>query len=331
MASKAVSKQSFEVAKYEARHLSPLGENWKGRIVTQIAEGVRTLYVDKQMAGKMAKFITQNFANESYRAFTHPSTFIDAVREDLTSICPDKHLRLMLCESYFPSYDPARELEWPSDEELTPQQKEYLDGMISERPAFSEYIDAYMLPESQIGYFKLDRFPDLDYPETAGLIDEAMKKVMDAEVLVIDLRENYGGIPETAAFVASYLFDNRTLINQIYQRSNDEWTSFYAEPEKLDQTFGGEKPVYVLTSEKTFSAAEELAYDLQSSKRAKVIGQTTGGGAHPQRVFVVDNHVFMNIPFKKAINPFTNANWEVVGVVPDHITEMDALDLTKLL
>ena len=317
MASRGVSEHSFEVVKYEARHLSPLSENWKGRIVTLIAKGVRALYVDERMAKKMAQFITQNFANESYGVFRHPVAFIDAIREDLTSVCPDKHLRLMLCESYFPLYDPAREIDLQADDELSAEQKEYLDGMVQGRLDFSDYIDAYMLPETQIGYLRLDAFPDLDYPETPALIDEAMKKVMDAEALVIDLRENCGGSPETAAFVASYLFDNKTLINQIYQRSNDEWTSFYADPEKLDRTFGEKKPVYVLTSEKTFSAAEELAYDLQSSKRAKVIGKTTAGGAHPTRPYVVGNHILMCIPFKKAVNPFTATNWEIVGVVPD--------------
>lgn len=38
---------------------------------------------------------------------------------------------------------------------------------------------------------------------------------------------------------------------------------------------------FVLTSKRTFSGAEEFTYDLQNEKRATIVGETTGGGAHP--------------------------------------------------
>jgi len=145
-----------------------------------------------------------------------------------------------------------------------------------------------------------------------------MEKIVDAEALIIDLRENNGGSPETVAFVASYLFDRRILINQIYRRSTDETTYYFAEPDTLDLRFGEDKPVYVLTSDQTFSAGEELAYDLQSAHRAKTIGQATAGGAHPVRPFVVDDHLLIIIPAFKAINPYTHKNWEGTGVIPNH-------------
>ena len=72
---------------------------------------------------------------------------------------------------------------------------------------------------------------------------------------------------------------------------------------RLEKIFGGKKPIYVLVSPKTFSAAEELAYDLQTSKRAVVIGQKTGGGAHPIKNYVLDDHLYISIPQRETLRP----------------------------
>ena len=77
-------------------------------------------------------------------------------------------------------------------------------------------------------------------------------------------------------------------------------------------------PVYVLTSGFTFSAAEEFTYNLKNLKRAKIVGETTGGGAHPvtSRRFP-SLGITVSVPFGRAINPITGTNWEGTGVTPD--------------
>jgi hypothetical protein len=77
------------------------------------------------------------------------------------------------------------------------------------------------------------------------------------------------------------------------------------------------KDVYILTSKRTFSAAEEFTYNLQGLKRATVIGETTGGGAHPGRGYRINDHFMMFVPTGRAINPVTKTNWEGTGVKPD--------------
>ena len=91
--------------------------------------------------------------------------------------------------------------------------------------------------------------------------------------------------------------------------------------------YGGKKPVYVLTSSRTFSGGEEFAYDLKNLKRATLVGETTGGGAHPVRPFKVSPHFAIGVPFARAISPVTKTNWEGVGVAPDVSVSADgALD-----
>ena len=76
-------------------------------------------------------------------------------------------------------------------------------------------------------------------------------------------------------------------------------------------------PLYVLTSGRTFSAAEEFSYDLKCLKRATLVGERTGGGAHPGDVHEIEGLLGVFIPDGRAINPVTGTNWEGVGVEPD--------------
>jgi C-terminal processing protease CtpA/Prc len=87
------------------------------------------------------------------------------------------------------------------------------------------------------------------------------------------------------------------------------------------------KPVLVLISGRTFSASEELAYDLKSLKRATLIGETTGGGAHTVAPHRIDEHFFIRVPFGRFVNPITKTDWEGTGVEPDiKVSAANALD-----
>jgi retinol-binding protein 3 len=78
-----------------------------------------------------------------------------------------------------------------------------------------------------------------------------------------------------------------------------------------------DKPAYVLTSASTFSGAEEFSYDLKLLKRATLVGETTGGGAHPASRHRIDDHFAIDVPFARPINPISKTDWEGTGVEPD--------------
>lgn len=83
-----------------------------------------------------------------------------------------------------------------------------------------------------------------------------------------------------------------------------------------------------MTSASTFSGGEELAYNLKNLGRATLIGETTGGGAHPVRPYKVSDHFAIGVPFARAISPITGTNWEGTGVTPDvAVPAGEALDV----
>lgn len=144
----------------------------------------------------------------------------------------------------------------------------------------------------------------------------AMNFLGNVDAIIFDLRDNGGGDPKMIALIASYLFDEVTHLNDLYNRKEDSTTQFWTLPYVPGKRLTG-KPAFVLTSHGTFSGGEEFTYDLKELKRATVIGETTGGGAHPVSGHRIDDHFMIGVPFARAINPVSKTNWEGTGVEPD--------------
>jgi C-terminal processing protease CtpA/Prc len=151
------------------------------------------------------------------------------------------------------------------------------------------------------------------------------------KALIIDLRENHGGDPATVALLLSYLFGPEPVhLNDIYWRPDNSTGQYWTQPFVVGRRYGGD--VYVLTSGKTFSAGEELAYDLQSQRRATIVGEVTRGGAHPITIHRIDDHFMAMIPSGRAINPVTHTDWEGVGVKPEVVVPAaEALEKARSL
>jgi Peptidase family S41/N-terminal domain of Peptidase_S41 in eukaryotic IRBP len=169
--------------------------------------------------------------------------------------------------------------------------------------------------DGNIGYLDLRQVPP---PEHAGpAITAAMELVAGTFALIIDLRRNGGGSPHGVALWCSYLIDEHpTRLNDIFSASTGETTQFWSYPYLPGRRYL-DRPVYVLTSSKTFSGGEDLGYTLQALGRAEVIGEATGGGAHPTRPFPISAAVHIGVPHARSINPITGTNWQGTGVIPD--------------
>jgi hypothetical protein len=166
-----------------------------------------------------------------------------------------------------------------------------------------------------IGYIKFDQFHESEEArETAAA---ALAFVADCEALIFDLRHNGGGTRHMGQFISSYLFDRAIHLGGQYSRPTDETTEWWTLEKIPGKRFSPEVPVYILTSSMTFSAAEAFAYWLKDLKRVTVVGETTGGGAHPVHERVINDRFWMRVPFARAISPVSKTDWEGVGVIPD--------------
>lgn len=149
------------------------------------------------------------------------------------------------------------------------------------------------------------------------VVAAALNVVAQGDALILDLRRNGGGA-ETANLVTGYLLgEGGQPLSGIYNRPSETTRANTSPSWVPGRRFGGSKPLFILTSRRTFSAAEAVAYDLQALGRAVVVGEVTGGGAHPYEFRRVHPHFALDLPESRSINPITGGNWQGVGVRPD--------------
>jgi len=285
-----------------------LDETERGRVIEGAARLLQEFYVFPDVAKKTAARLQAQQKRGDYRDITDGKVFAARLSDDLAALSGDKHLGV----DYFTQDMPPQE---PSSRPHPDPRKVAADNCGFEK------ADHY---PPNIGYLKLNMFaePDICAPTATA----AMNFLADSDTLIIDLRDNHGGAPRMVALISSYLFDDPTHLDDIYDRQKDSTEQSWTFPYLPGKKFTG-KAVYVLTSNRTFSSAEEFSFDLKSLKRATLIGETTGGGAHPMAPHRIDGHFFIRVPFGRIMNPITKADWENTGVAPDvAVPATDALD-----
>jgi hypothetical protein len=259
-------------------------------------------YVSAEVARQMSEKLRQQAARGDYDSITDAEQLAQILTRDLQRVSGDKHLQVRFGRMPPPPPPPAA----PSDAPPPWMVERNFGFGPSER-----------LP-GNVALLTINGFFPLIGPAVEEAIGVRMSAVADADAVIIDLRSNHGGAPGTVAFVASYFFDARALLlNTIYRRDTGHTEEFWTQPELPGTRFGAAKPVFVLTSARTFSGGEDLAYTLQAHQRATVIGETTAGGAHPTEPRAIDDSLFVMVPWGRSINPITNGNWEGTGVKPD--------------
>lgn len=164
---------------------------------------------------------------------------------------------------------------------------------------------------NNIGYFKFNSFPDTAACQSQA--ESAMASLNRADALIFDLRDNRGGYPNMVVFLAGYLFDHpEYMFNSKDPVMAQTWTRSPVAGSLL-----ADKPVYILTSSRTYSGAEQFSYDLKMLKRATLVGETTGGANHAGALHNIDDHFAVGIPEYRPLNPFSDKDWAVIGVEPD--------------
>ncbi|MGW7456914.1 S41 family peptidase [Streptomyces sp. NPDC054797] len=279
-------------------------------IIGQALDRISAGYVFPEKAVVIDAAIRGRLAAGAYEGLDGPA-LCEAVTADLQEACPDKHLRLL----------------WTDEpQSLVPQDEDGGEAaFLARMRAENQGVQRVERLEGNIGLIELNRIATA--AEGASVIGAAMQLVALSSALVLDLRGCLGGSPEGAAMWCSYFFpDDQVHLTDIYDRTTDTTRQFWTTAH-LPAPRYADRPVYVLTSEITFSGGEDVAYTLQAHGRAVVVGATTRGGAHPTARHAVAEHILVTVPQARAVNTVTGTNWEGVGVVPDvRVPAVQALD-----
>ena len=277
----------------------------RAAVIEGALKNLNDYYVFPEVAKKMDQAIRERAQKKEYDQITSARELSQKLTEHLQDVSHDKHLRVGYSAEVIPV--PSNNEE-PSAEE----REKFLNYMRTINFGF-EKIER--MP-GNVGYLDLRGFMPAQYG--AETVVAAMNFLANTDALIIDLRRNGGGDPAMVALISSYLFGSEPVhLNDLYWREGDTTRQWWTLPFVPGKRFGDKKDVYVLTSKRTFSAAEEFTYNLKNLKRATIIGETTGGGAHPGGTRRINDHFQVWVPSGRAINPYSKTNWEGTGVKPD--------------
>jgi hypothetical protein len=267
----------------------------KRRAIEAAAKLLTDDYVYPDKGVSAAVMLRQNLAAGTYDADATRGAFAAHVTKNLRDLLHDKHLRVFA------------EGVVPDDLPPGPPPPEGLYGFAQ--------VDRL---KGNIGYIVLNDFQRKEWSKEAA--DKAMGLVASTDALIIDLRHNGGGDPLAVAYLVSFFFDGKTPVHIIdIVKRKPGTTDFERQVDSTEPTplsYLG-KPVYLITSRWTFSGGEEFAYDMQTLKRGTLIGEATGGGAHPGGGQPIGPGLVLWVPIGRSESPITHGDWEGTGVQPD--------------
>jgi hypothetical protein len=276
------------------------------RAVAAVAgERLEASYVYPSRAREAGTLLRRNAAAGTYDGL-RGAALATRLTTDVRDILHDKHVNVRYSEDVNPPE--------PRDEG-TPSPAQRAERTKRMRQSGYGLGRVAHLP-GNVGYIDVRGFPGAG-EELNAVFDGAANAVAYSDAIVLDLRRNHGGSPDSIARLLSHFLPPKTHLNDFVGRGDGEppvSNSTYTEAVPGPAITA---PLYVLISNETFSGGEECAYDVQALKRGTLIGAVTGGGANPGDTRRIDDHFLIFVPTERARNPITKTNWEGVGVKPD--------------
>lgn len=279
-----------------------LTKKYKKETIEHLSTLMNQFYVFPEVAKKTEAHLKDQFKSGHFKSNTDYLSFAKALTQSVQSINHDKHMRIQANPPFeAPEHTPERLVE----EKI---------NHINRSRIYNSGFNRVEIFDGNVGYLDLRGFARYENGKVKA--DAYMELLSNCDAIIIDLSKNGGGDPQMVQYLCSYFFNEKLLLNSLYWREGDRTEEFWT----LDQVDGDKLPdipLFVITGERTFSGAEEFSYNMQTRKRATLIGQTTGGGANPGGTMPINKDLHVFIPTGKAINPVTNTNWEGVGVIPE--------------
>ena len=276
-------------------------------VIDNLLKRLNDRYVFPETAAKMEQAVRARAARGEYDGITSAKAFAEKLTADVQEVSRDKHLRVRYSHQPIPERPAGRR-------EPTAEEREQFRREMGRMNYGFQKVER--LP-GNIGYVEFRGF--LDPEGGADTVASVFNFLANTDAIIFDLRKNGGGDPKMVALICSYLFGPEPVhLNSLHWRDGkgERVEEFWTLKEVAGKRYTG-KDVYVLTSNYTFSGAEEFTYNLKNLKRATVVGETTGGGANPGGRNRLSAHFGAFIPTGRAVSPVTKTNWEGTGVEPD--------------
>lgn len=293
-------------------------------VIDTLVTKLNAHYVFPDKAKQAEAVLRKHQREGKYDAITDGAQLARQLSDDIGGVIHDKHLSVHLGSRPIPQDETV-----PPPPQTRAEWEKQVPPAVLERVLASKMgVEKVEHLSPRIGYLEISMFGPVFL--VADKVAAAMNELADTDGLIIDLRNNGGGGGDSVTHLISYLVDERTRLNDTWDRTTGVTRQYWTQ-DKLDgKRYGGKKPVFILVGPETKSAAESFAYQMQALKRATIIGERTWGGANASRPYRLSKHFAVFIPSRRSISPITQTNWEGTGVIPDVAVKAgDALATAK--
>lgn len=173
-----------------------------------------------------------------------------------------------------------------------------------------ESVDSRMV-DDEIGYISLSGFKQNTPEQFKAALDELQKA--GAEGLILDLRDNPGGLVKAVYQIGEELLPEGTMVYTLDKKGNR--SDLECDDEYLDI------PLVLLVNENSASASEILAGAVKDSDRGTIVGTQTFGKGLVQRLFTLPDGSGLNVTIQKYYTP-KGTSIHGVGVAPDEVVQL---------
>lgn len=185
----------------------------------------------------------------------------------------------------------------------------------------------YRRLDDNIGYIRLPSFANAI---GEGNLDDVLYYLAPCNALIIDIRDNGGGMLTTAEQLAARFTNNEVMVGYLQHKTGKGHSDFSELQEQRIKPSKGirwQKPVAVLTNRAVYSAANEFVKYMRCFNNVAIVGDNTGGGAGMPFSSELPNGWSVRL----SACPMYDRNKQSVefGMEPDHRVALQQVDLLK--
>ena len=277
--------------------------------IQTISEIITDKYVFPDKGREIARHLLQELRKDRFKNVASWKVIDSIATKVLRDFSGDGHL--------FVKYNPKKVQELLAEKKDVQDESGYNSFFYGDEAVENNFgFKEVKILEGNIGYIKLSKI-NLSEKSLPALF-ASMRFVANTKALIIDVQDNGGGGSAIGEVFESYFLPKETPLLEFKNREGENHISktvaWLTEPKY-------NKPLYIMINSKTASAAEALAFALQSRNRAVIVGQHSAGAAHMSSWFPVNEHLFVSVSTGAPTIPGTDTSWEQKGVQPEHVVE----------
>jgi hypothetical protein len=278
-------------------------------VVAEVRRVIAERYVLPERRPALDAILAQGLASGRYDV-PGPPALAERINADLDTAGHDRHLNFQ--------YNPRQADQLAAGRRPQPDNSGYERQV---RASNHGVVELRLLP-GNVRYMRYDGFMWIG-PDSAAALETAMRFLAGGEAVIIDLRRNGGGSPEAVQYIISHFLEAGRPLVTFYMNGRAEPDRLIALAELPAERMVG-RPLYVLTSNGTASAAEEFAGHVAGYHVGELVGENTAGAGFRNDLVAIPGGFVLSVSVGRAVLASTGRDWEAVGHAPTVPAEVGA-------